>query len=61
MATPLAPKQLVTFEELLMAQVVSQDALIRLLIAKGLFTKQEFLEMVKVVDRETKWKSKAET
>ena len=49
---PLAPKQLVSFEELLMSQVVSQDALIRLLITKGLFTKEEFLEMVKVVDRE---------
>jgi hypothetical protein len=47
MTTPLDPKQVVTFEELLMSQVVSQDALIRLLIAKGLFTKDEFLEMVK--------------
>jgi len=52
MATPLDPKQIVSIEELLMSQVVSQDALIRLLIEKGLFTKQEFLEMVKVVDRE---------
>ena len=47
MATSLDPKQLVSFEELLMSQVVSQDALIRLLIEKGLFTKEEFLEMVK--------------
>jgi uncharacterized protein YqgQ len=39
-----------------MSQVVSQDALIRLLIEKGLFTKEEFLEMVKVVDRERKRK-----
>jgi 3-deoxy-D-arabino-heptulosonate 7-phosphate (DAHP) synthase len=38
-----------TIEELLMSQVVSQDALIRLLITKGLFTKEEFLQMVKVV------------
>ena len=52
MATPLDPKQLVSFEELLMSQVMSQDALIRLLIEKGLFTKEEFLEKVKVVDRE---------
>ena len=52
MATPIDPKQLVSFEELLMSQVVSQDALIRLLIAKGLFTKEEFMEMVKVVGRE---------
>ena len=52
MATPLDPKQLVSFEELLMSQVLSQDALIRLLIAKGLFTKEEFLETLKLVDHE---------
>jgi hypothetical protein len=56
MATSLDPKQLVSFEELLMFQVVSQDALIRLLIAKGLFTKEEFLEMGKQVDHERKRK-----
>ena len=56
MATSLDPKQLVTFEELLMSQVVSQDALIRLLIERGVFTKEEFLEMVKAVDRERKLK-----
>jgi hypothetical protein len=61
MATPLDPKQLVSFEELLMSQVVSQDALIRLFIAKGLFTKEEFLDMVKVLDQERKRKSKAGT
>jgi uncharacterized protein YqgQ len=54
MAIPLDPKQLVSFEEPLMSQVVSQDALIRLLIEKGLFTKEEFLEMVTVVNREMK-------
>ena len=56
MATPLDSKQLVSFEELLMSQVVSQDALIRLLIAKGLFTKEEFMEMVKQVDQERRRK-----
>ena len=56
MATMLDADQIVSFEELLMSQVVSQDALIRLLIAKGLFTKEEFLEMVKVVDHERKRK-----
>ena len=54
MATPLDPKQVVTFEELLMSQVVQQEGLTRLLIEKGVFTKEEFLEMVKVVDREIK-------
>ncbi len=56
MATPLDPKQIVSFEELLMSQVVQQEALTRLLVEKGVFTKEEFLEMVNVVDRETKRK-----
>ena len=57
MAIPLNPKQLVSFEEVLTSQMVSQDALIRLLIEKGIFTKDEFFEMVKAVDRERKrWK-----
>jgi len=50
-ATSLAPKRLFTFEELLMSQVVQQEALTRLPIAKGLFTKEEFLEIVKGVKR----------
>ena len=58
MATPLDPKQVVSFKELLMSQVVQQEALTRLLVEKGIFTKEEFLEMVGVVDRDeekTKW------
>jgi len=58
MAIPLDPKQVVSFEELLMSQVVQQEALTRLLVEKGIFTKEEFLEMVKVVDREMKRKTK---
>ena len=54
MATSLDPKQVVTFEELLLSQVVQQEALTRLLIEKGVFTKDEFLEMVKAVDQERK-------
>jgi uncharacterized protein YqgQ len=54
MVTGLDPKQVVPFEELLMSQVVQQEALTRLLIEKGIFTKEEFLEMVRVVDREMK-------
>ena len=54
MAIGLDPKQVVPFEELLMSQVVQQEALTRLLVEKGIFTKEEFLEMVKVVDREMK-------
>ena len=58
MATPLDPKQVVSFEELLLSQVVQQEALTRLLIEKGVFTKEEFLEMVKVVDRKMKLKKR---
>jgi len=52
MAIGLDHKQIVSFEELLMSQVVQQDALTRLFVEKGIFTKDELLEMVKVVDRE---------
>lgn len=54
MATGLDPKQVVPFEELLMSQVVQQEALTRLLLEKGVFSKEEFLEMVKLVNREMK-------
>ena len=56
MAIPLDPKQIVSFEELLMSQVIQQEALTRLLIEKGIFTKEEFWEMLKVVDQEMKRK-----
>jgi hypothetical protein len=53
-ATALAPKQTVSFEELLMSQVVSQEAVTRLLVEKGVFSREEFLGMVRGVDREMK-------
>ena len=58
MAIGLDPKEVVSFEELLMSQVVQQEALTRLLIEKGIFTKEEFLEMVRIVDQERKKKAK---
>jgi hypothetical protein len=58
MAIPLDPKQVVSFEELLMSQVVQQEALTRLLIKKGLFTNEEFLDTVKRVSEEMKSKQK---
>jgi hypothetical protein len=33
-----------------MSQVIRQEALTRLLTEKGIFTKEEFLERVRVVD-----------
>jgi len=42
MAVGLDPKQMVSSEELLMSQVVSNEAIIRLLVEKRIFTKEEF-------------------
>ena len=58
MATPIDPKQIVSFEDLLMSQVIQQEAMTRLLIEKGIFTKQEFLGMVRVVNKEIKRRTK---
>jgi len=45
-------EKVVSFEELLLSQVIQQEALTRLLVEKGIFTKEEFLEMVKVVNED---------
>ena len=42
MAISLDAKQIVSFEELLMSQVIQQEALTRLLIKKGIFSKEDF-------------------
>jgi hypothetical protein len=47
MSIPLDPNQIVSFEELPMCQVFEQEALTRLLVERGIFTKEEFLEMVR--------------
>jgi hypothetical protein len=47
MAEKLDPKETVSFEELLMSNVVEQEALVNLLEAKGLITKAELLEEIK--------------
>jgi len=52
MTIPLDSKQIVSFEELLMSPVIQQEALTRLLVEKGIFTKEEFLETLRVVDKE---------
>jgi hypothetical protein len=58
MATPLDRKQVVSFEELLLSQVVQQEAFTRMLVEKGIFTKEEFLDTVKRVNKEMKSKQK---
>ena len=50
MAIALDPKRIVLNDESLLSQVVSQEAIIRLLVEKGVFTKDEFLEIVNVAN-----------
>jgi hypothetical protein len=44
--------QIVLNDKLLLFQVVSQEAIMRLLVGKGIFSKEEFLEMVNVLNLE---------
>ena len=46
----------VSLEQLLIYRVVRQEALTRLLVEKGIFTQEEFSEMLKTVDLEMKKK-----
>jgi len=48
----LDPRQVVTFEELLRAMMMEQDARRRVLVRKGLLTNEEVLDEIKVVRRE---------
>jgi hypothetical protein len=41
----------VSFEKLLISRIAHQEALTRLLVKKGVFTKEEFLEKVRAVDQ----------
>jgi len=52
MAEKLDPKETVSIEELLMSQVVSLDALIGLLVKKGIITEAELLDEIKRVNAE---------
>ncbi len=52
MAEKLDPRQVVTFEELLRAMMMEQDATRRVLVRKGLLTNEEVLEEIKAVRRE---------
>jgi hypothetical protein len=56
MGIALDPKEIVSFEELLMSQIVQQEALTCLLVEKWIFTKEEFWEMVAKVNQEMKKK-----
>ena len=49
MAEKLDPKEVVSFEELLMSNVIEQEALVNLLERKGVITKAELLEEIKAL------------
>ncbi len=55
-AEKLDPQQVVTFEELLRAIMMEQDATRRVLVRKGLLTNEEVLEEIKTVRREMEGK-----
>ena len=59
MARKLDDKELVSFEELLRANMIQTDALSQLLLEKGLITEQEFFTKLKQVQGE--WESKRAT
>jgi len=46
MAEILDPKEVVSFKELLMSEVIQSEALINLLDKKGIISKQELLEEI---------------
>lgn len=53
MAEKLDPKGTVTFEELLMSNVYTQEALINLLEKKGIINTKELLEEIKRLKKKT--------
>ena len=57
MAEKLDKDELVSFRELLISNSVQIDAVTQLLIERGIFTKDEFFEMLKRVQMEFKRKN----
>ncbi len=56
MAEKLDPRQVATFEELLMTVLYEQEALRRALVRKGVLTNEEVLDEVKAVRRKLEGK-----
>ena len=59
MAEQLDPGELISFKELMMANSMQIDAVTQLLIEKGIFSKEEFFDMLKQVQMEYKSKDNA--
>lgn len=49
MATKLSDEELVSFKELLISNEIYMEALVQLLVDKGIFTKEELLVKIKQV------------
>ncbi len=49
MATKLSDEELITFKELLVSNEIYMEALVQLLIEKGILTKEELLGRIKQV------------
>jgi hypothetical protein len=56
MAEKLDKKEIATFEELLMVNLIQVDTVTQLLVEKGIFTHEEFFTKLKKVQHE--WESK---
>ena len=52
MAEPLDPKQTVTFEELLISNMIEVQAVVQLMMEKGIITEQEYYQKLKAVQAE---------
>ena len=59
MAKKLDPVDLVSYKELLMANSIMADALVQLLIEKGVITQNEFFEKLKAVQEEYQSRQKS--
>ena len=52
MATPLDPKEIATFQELTISNMLELEALIQLLFEKEIITQDEFTDKFRKLDRE---------
>ena len=52
MAENIEPNEMATFKDLLLANSLQIDAVAQLMIEKGVFTKEEFFEMLKRIQAE---------
>jgi hypothetical protein len=52
MAQKLDPKEIVSLEELAYSNMMEQEAMMRLLMKKGIISKEEFLDELRLVAKE---------